>query len=117
LCYIHDQMLDGPYLKGIAKVGREPSYRAISKTGFEFKQQFTKEDAKELIFEEILHYHLCRRGKSPAGWRNAPALDPKMRRDLIVLTVYRKVEEHTRTRGFRVVRPPERNTLLHCVLY
>jgi chromosome segregation ATPase len=23
---------------------------------------------------------ICRRGNSPAGWRNAPALDPKMRR-------------------------------------
>jgi hypothetical protein len=46
----------------------------------------------------------CWRGKSPAVWRNAPALDPKMRRGLSVLPVYRKVEEHTRTRGFRVVQ-------------
>jgi hypothetical protein len=27
----------------------------------------------------------CRRGNSPAGWRNAPALNPKMRRGLGVL--------------------------------
>jgi hypothetical protein len=27
----------------------------------------------------------CRRGNSPAGWRNAPALNPKMRRGLSVL--------------------------------
>jgi hypothetical protein len=24
----------------------------------------------------------CRRGNSPAGWRNAPALNPKMRKGL-----------------------------------
>jgi hypothetical protein len=30
----------------------------------------------------------CRRGNSPAGWRNAPALNPKMRRGLSVLPVY-----------------------------
>ena len=29
-----------------------------------------------------------RRGKSPAGWQNAPALNPKMRRGLSVLPVY-----------------------------
>jgi hypothetical protein len=29
----------------------------------------------------------CRRGNSPAGWRNAPALNPKMRRGLSVLFV------------------------------
>jgi hypothetical protein len=29
----------------------------------------------------------CRRGNSPAGWRKAPALNPKMRRGLSVLPV------------------------------
>jgi hypothetical protein len=29
----------------------------------------------------------CRRGKSPAGWWNAPALNPKMRRGVSVLPV------------------------------
>jgi hypothetical protein len=41
----------------------------------------------------------CRRGNSPAGWRNAPALNPKMRRGLSVLLVSWKMErtqEHTR---------------------
>jgi hypothetical protein len=47
----------------------------------------------------------CRRGNSPARWWNAPALNPKMRRGLSVLPVYWKVEEHTRTREFRVVQP------------
>jgi hypothetical protein len=46
----------------------------------------------------------CRRGNSPAEWRNATALNPKMRRGLNVLPIYWKVEEHTRTREFRVVR-------------
>jgi hypothetical protein len=43
-------------------------------------------------------------GKSPVGWRNAPALNPKMRRGLSVLLVSRKREEHKNTQGFRVVR-------------
>jgi hypothetical protein len=30
-------------------------------------------------------YNYCRRVKSPAGWRSAPALNPKMRRGLGVL--------------------------------
>jgi hypothetical protein len=45
-----------------------------------------------LIFFSLLpssYHHLlslsnqmCRRGNSPAGWRNAPALNPKMRKGL-----------------------------------
>jgi hypothetical protein len=31
---------------------------------------------------------------SPAGWRNAPALNPKMRRGLSVLPVYWEIDEH-----------------------
>jgi hypothetical protein len=42
--------------------------------------------------------------KSPTGWRNAPALNPKMRRGLSVLPVRWKREEHKNTQGFRVVR-------------
>jgi hypothetical protein len=41
----------------------------------------------------------CRRGNSPAGWRNATALNPKMRRVLSVLLVSWKMgrtQEHTR---------------------
>ena len=34
----------------------------------------------------------------PAGWQNAPALNPKMRRGLSGLLVYWKVEEHKDTR-------------------
>jgi hypothetical protein len=56
--------------------------------------------------------------KSSAGWRNAPALNPKMRRGLSVLPVSWIRDEHTRTHeGLEWFGPPERNTLLHCVLY
>jgi hypothetical protein len=46
----------------------------------------------------------CWRGNSPAGWRNAPALNPKMRRGLSVLPARWNREEHKNTQGFRVVR-------------
>jgi hypothetical protein len=42
--------------------------------------------------------------KSLAGWRNAPALNPKMKRGLSVLPVRWKREEHKNTQGFIVVR-------------
>jgi hypothetical protein len=46
----------------------------------------------------------CRRGDSPVGWRNGPALNPKMRRGLSVLPARWNREEHKNTQGFRVVR-------------
>jgi hypothetical protein len=46
----------------------------------------------------------CRRGNSLAGWQNAPALNPKMRRGLSVLPARWNREEHKNTQGFRVVR-------------
>jgi hypothetical protein len=46
----------------------------------------------------------CQRGNSPAGWRNAPALNPKMRRGLSVLCARWNREEHKNTQGFRVVQ-------------
>jgi len=55
---MHEQALADPYFKGIAKVEREPSCQPISKMEFEFeRRKFTKEDVKELIFQEILEYH------------------------------------------------------------
>jgi hypothetical protein len=60
----------------------------------------------------------CRRGNSLAGWRNAPALNPKMRRGLSVLLVTWKNGENTRThKDLEWFRLPKRNTLLHCVMY
>jgi hypothetical protein len=46
----------------------------------------------------------CRRGNSPAGWWNAPALNSKMRRGLSVLPARWNREEHKNTQGFRVVQ-------------
>jgi hypothetical protein len=62
------------------------------------------EDKKyeKILIEYMFEY--CRRGNSPAGWRNAPALNPKMRRGLSVLPVRWKLEERKNTQGFRVVR-------------
>jgi hypothetical protein len=55
---------------------------------------------------------------SPAGWRIAPALNPKERRGLSVLLATRLVDQHTRAReGLEWFEPPEHNTLLHCVMY
>jgi hypothetical protein len=55
---------------------------------------------------------------SPTGWRIAPALNPEERRDLSVLLATRLVDQHTRAHeGLEWFGPPERNTLLHCVMY
>jgi hypothetical protein len=63
----------------------------------------SKKQAKNLKPSPYLARQMSE-GKSPAGWRNAPALNPKMRRGLSVLSVSRKWEEHNNTQGFRVVR-------------
>jgi hypothetical protein len=55
---------------------------------------------------------------SPAGWRSAPALNPKMRRGLgVLLDRWSEGEELKNTQGLEWFGPPERNTLLHCELY
>jgi hypothetical protein len=55
---------------------------------------------------------------SPAGWRIAPALNPKERRGLSVLLATRLVDQHMRAReALEWFGPPELNTLLHCVMY
>jgi hypothetical protein len=65
------------------------------------------------IEEGTFHVHLielkamvssCRRGNSLARWRNAPALNPKMRRGLSVLPARWNQEGHKNTQGFRVVQ-------------
>ena len=64
------------------------------------------------------HYHVVGEEISPAGWRIAPALNPKERRGLSVLLATRLVDQHTRAReGLEWFGPLERNTLLHCVMY
>jgi hypothetical protein len=55
---------------------------------------------------------------SPTRWQIAPALDPKKRRGLSVLLVTRLVDQHMGAcKGLEWFGPPERNTLLHCVMY
>jgi hypothetical protein len=53
------------------------------------------------IFQSIC---FCRRGNSPVGWRNVPALNPKMRKGLSVLPARWIQDEHKNTQGFRVVQ-------------
>jgi hypothetical protein len=56
--------------------------------------------------------------KSPTGWRSAPALNPKMRRGLGVLLVSWENRKNTRThKDLELFGPPERNTLLHYMMY
>jgi hypothetical protein len=61
----------------------------------------------------------CRRGNFLAGWRYAPALNPKMRRGLSGLPACWKVDENRRAhKGLEWFRLPERKTLPPlCVLY
>jgi hypothetical protein len=55
---------------------------------------------------------------SSVGWRIAPALNPEERRGLSVLLATRLVDQHTRAhQGLEWFGPPERNTILHCVMY
>jgi hypothetical protein len=62
----------------------------------------SKKRSKNLKPSPYLVHQMSERN-SPAGWRNAPALNPKMRRGLSVLPVGWKREEHKNTQGFRVV--------------
>ncbi|PIN19812.1 Mitogen-activated protein kinase [Handroanthus impetiginosus] len=53
-----EEALADPYFKGLAKIEREPSCQPFSKLEFEFEQRrTTKQDIRELIFQEILEYH------------------------------------------------------------
>uniref|UniRef100_A0A0E0A3B9 mitogen-activated protein kinase n=1 Tax=Oryza glumipatula TaxID=40148 RepID=A0A0E0A3B9_9ORYZ len=53
-----EEALTDPYFKGLSKIDREPSCQPIRKLEFEFEQKkLSKEDIRELIFQEILEYH------------------------------------------------------------
>ncbi|CAM9004156.1 unnamed protein product [Rhodiola kirilowii] len=55
---IAEHALDHPYFKGLAKIEREPPCQPISKLEFEFERRMvTKDDVRELIFQEILEHH------------------------------------------------------------
>jgi mitogen-activated protein kinase 1/3 len=52
------QALHDPYFKGLARVEREPSCQPIRKVEFDFEhKRMSKEEIRELIFQEILEYH------------------------------------------------------------
>jgi hypothetical protein len=86
---------------------------------FNFKHVFSRiARIQYVVCKPIMSYGLLSERESPAGWRNAPALNPKMRRGLSVLPVTSFVDEHTKAhKSLEWFGPPERNTLLHCVLY
>jgi hypothetical protein len=75
-------------------------------------------DHKSNLLWEAFKSRLVSESKSPAGWRSAPALNPKMRRGLSILLVSWKSGKNTRThKDLEWFGPPERNTLLHYVMY
>jgi hypothetical protein len=85
-----------------------PTYDELADLFKEYTQVIRKSKAKcdKLKYENqsFIAKYDCRRGNSPPGWRNAPALNPKMRRGLSVLPARWNREEHKNTQGFRVVR-------------
>jgi hypothetical protein len=52
------QALTHPYFRGLSKPDREPSCQPIKKLEFDFEhRRMSKDDIRELIFQEILEYH------------------------------------------------------------
>ncbi|WVZ77975.1 hypothetical protein U9M48_025761 [Paspalum notatum var. saurae] len=53
-----EEALADPYFRGLAALECEPSAQPISKLDFEFEgRKLTKDDAREMIYREILEYH------------------------------------------------------------
>ncbi|KAI5076423.1 hypothetical protein GOP47_0008488 [Adiantum capillus-veneris] len=53
-----EQALAHEYFKGLARADCEPTIRPISKMEFDFeRRRLTKDNLKELIYQEILEYH------------------------------------------------------------
>ena len=56
--FIFFQALTDPYFRGLSKPEREPSCKPIRKLEFDFEhRKLSKDDIRELIFQEILEYH------------------------------------------------------------
>jgi hypothetical protein len=80
----------------------------------EHKEDYTVEEVVHLMenppVENNFYFDICgeealSESKSAAGWRSAPALNPKMRRGLgVLLDRWNEREELKNTQGFRVVR-------------
>jgi hypothetical protein len=70
-----------------------------------FKHSFAwHDDFKPKHCQPHITLQYWRRGNSLARWRNAPTLNPKMRRGLNVLPDIWIQDEHKNTQGFRVVQ-------------
>ncbi|KQK04695.1 hypothetical protein BRADI_2g15317v3 [Brachypodium distachyon] len=53
-----EEALTDPYFKSLSKPDREPSCQPIRKVEFDFEhRRMSKDDIRELIFQEILEYH------------------------------------------------------------
>ncbi|CAN6969045.1 unnamed protein product [Brassica oleracea var. botrytis] len=53
-----EDALAEPYFSGLSNSEREPSTQPISKLEFDFeRKKLTKDDVRELIYQEILEYH------------------------------------------------------------
>ncbi|CAM0953548.1 unnamed protein product [Alopecurus aequalis] len=53
-----EEALTDPYFRGLSKPEREPSCQPIKKLEFDFEhRKMSKDDIRELIFQEILEYH------------------------------------------------------------
>ncbi|XP_047094597.1 mitogen-activated protein kinase 9-like [Lolium rigidum] len=53
-----EEALTHPYFRGLSKPDREPSCQPIKKLEFDFEhRRMSKDDIRELIFQEILEYH------------------------------------------------------------
>uniref|UniRef100_A0ACD5T6U6 Uncharacterized protein n=1 Tax=Avena sativa TaxID=4498 RepID=A0ACD5T6U6_AVESA len=53
-----EEALTDPYFRGLSKPEREPSCQPIRKLEFDFEhRRMSKDDIRELIFQEILEYH------------------------------------------------------------
>ncbi|KAM3300496.1 hypothetical protein ACQJBY_041487 [Aegilops geniculata] len=53
-----EEALTDPYFRGLSKPEREPSCQPIRKMEFDFEHsRVSKDDIRELIFQEILEYH------------------------------------------------------------
>ncbi|KAG2721662.1 hypothetical protein I3843_02G077800 [Carya illinoinensis] len=112
-----EEALADLYFKGLAKVEREPSAQPVTKMEFEFeRRRITKEDVRELIYQEILEYHPKMlkeylEGAEPTSFMYPSAVDHFKKQ-------FAYLEEHY-GKGSPVAPPERQHASLprQCVLY
>ncbi|KAG8373024.1 hypothetical protein BUALT_Bualt12G0127900 [Buddleja alternifolia] len=112
-----EEALADPYFRNLARVEREPFAQPVTKMEFEFeRRRITKDDVRELIYRETLHYHPKMlkeflEGAEPTNFMYPSAVD-KFKKQFAYL------EEHY---GNSAAAPPERQHSSSlpraCVLY